>query len=186
MPVMQRVAGGGAWFTAAELAEIRRAWEDAGRPPAAERRGRRSLPCAAAGVHRTEVVLADDTTVRGVTFMGDDPYGRETVPSFGLYLDERWQPSWPHAHVDWPDFGVPSDIVVLTAALQDLLDRARREERVEIGCLGGHGRTGTALACLAILAGTPASDAVEWVRANYCQRAIETSEQEAFVGAFGG
>lgn len=122
----------------------------------------------------------------GVTFMGDDPYGREADPTFGLYLDQRWQPSWPRAHVDWPDFGVPSDITGLTAALQALLDRAQRGERVEVGCLGGHGRTGTALACLAVLAGTPAADAVEWARANYCERAVETAEQEDFVMVFGG
>ena len=61
------------------------------------------------------------------------------------------------------------------------LDRARGGELVEIGCLGGHGRTGTALACLAILTGIPADEAVPWVRANYCARGVETIEQEAFV-----
>ena len=52
---------------------------------------------------------------------------------------------------------------------------------MEVGCLGGHGRTGTALACLAILTGHPAADAVAWVRANYCPEAVETVGQEAFI-----
>ncbi len=56
---------------------------------------------------------------------------------------------------------------------------------VEVGCLGGHGRTGTALACLAVLTGTPANEAVAWVRANYCAHAVETEAQEALVAAFG-
>ena len=30
-------------------------------------------------------------------------------------------------------------------------------ERVEVACAGGHGRTGTALACLAVLDGIPAA-----------------------------
>jgi hypothetical protein len=35
---------------------------------------------------------------------------------------------------------------------------------VEIGCKGGLGRTGTALACMAILARVPISHAVIWVQ----------------------
>ena len=40
------------------------------------------------------------------------------------------------------------------------------------------------LACMATLAGVAAAEAVEWVRATYDQRAVETEGQEAFVGAF--
>jgi hypothetical protein len=35
-----------------------------------------------------------------------------------------------------------------------------------------------------VLAGTPASEAVAWVRAHYCEKAVETAAQEAFVLAF--
>ena len=91
---------------------------------------------------------------------------------------------WPHDHLDWPDFGVPADKQALRDALRAVLARARRGESVEVGCLGGHGRTGTALACLAVLTGTPSADAVAWVRANYCAKAVETVEQEALVSAF--
>jgi len=34
-------------------------------------------------------------------------------------------------------------------ALKTALERARPGQDIEVGCLGGHGRTGTALACLA-------------------------------------
>ncbi len=54
-------------------------------------------------------------------------------------------------------------------------------QRVEIGCYGGHGRTGTALACLAVLCGQAPDEAVSWVRGTYCERAVETDEQEAFA-----
>ena len=103
------------------------------------------------------------------------------VPDVGLYLDGRWAPPWPHRIVDWPDFGVPTDVDEFVATLRSLLARARGGEQVEIGCLGGHGRTGTTLACVAVLAGARPEDAVAWVRATYCPEAIETAEQASFV-----
>ncbi|HEY8543587.1 MAG TPA: protein-tyrosine phosphatase family protein [Acidimicrobiales bacterium] len=132
-------------------------------------------------VHRDVVTLPDGTAVTAVSFDEADPYARDRAPDHGLYLDARWQPPWPHAHVDWPDFGVPGDTAAFVASLRDVLDRARRGERVEVGCLGGHGRTGTALAALAVLAGHPADDAVAWARTHYCAQAVETPEQEALV-----
>ena len=63
------------------------------------------------------------------------------------------------------------------AAAEDALREAwaRAEaERVEIACAGGHGRTGTALACLAVLDGVPSREAVRYVRAHYAARAVET------------
>ena len=137
-------------------------------------------------VHRSSVRFVDGSVVTAVSFLGDDPYVREMEPSFGLYLDARWSPPWPHDHVDWPDFGLPNDDAAFRSALVDLRERADRGENVEIGCLGGHGRTGTALACLAVLAGTPAGAAVDWVRANYCSHAVETDDQRALVEQFAG
>jgi hypothetical protein len=165
-------SGADAGISVADLGEVRQDWEAGGRPAPKPH------------VHRTLVRFADGTTVMGVRFLGDDPYAREDAPSFGLYLDERWDPPWPHEHLDWPDFDVPEDLDALRGALTDLLDRSRRGERVEVGCLGGHGRTGTALACLAVLTGTPANDALAWVRANYCYKAVETDSQEHLVATF--
>jgi hypothetical protein len=136
--------------------------------------------------HRSVVTLPDGSAVTAVSFDALDPYGRDTPPDYGLYLDRQWQPPWAHEHLDWPDFGVPDDPVRVVAALRSLLARARAGERVEVGCLGGHGRTGTALACLAALSGHPRDDAVAWVRANYCAAAVETPEQAAFVGVLEG
>ena len=171
--LVERVRSGGPGVSFGELASIRAEWQSAGRPPP-ERH-----------VHRTRLTFPDGTTVTGVSFVADDPYSRDEVPSFGLYMDQRWNPSWPHAHVDWPDFGVPNDAKAFRSALEDLLGRARSGETVEVGCLGGHGRTGTALACLAVLTGTPPSDAVGWVRENYCSKAVEMRAQEALVADFG-
>jgi hypothetical protein len=137
-------------------------------------------------IHRSALVLPDGTDVTAVSFDARDPYARDEATDFGLYLDPQWDPPWSHDHLDWPDFGVPSDSVPVVAALRSLLERARGGDRVELGCLGGHGRTGTALACLAILSGVPPSEAVTWVRENYCSNAVESRQQEAFVIAFLG
>jgi hypothetical protein len=134
--------------------------------------------------HRTAITFDDGTQIVAVSFDAADPYRRERTPSFGLYLDDRWDPPWPHAHLDWPDFAVPADPAALRVALTTLLERARAGDVVEVGCLGGHGRTGTAVACLAILTGVQPDDAVAWVREHYCDRAVETGAQAAFVAGF--
>jgi hypothetical protein len=136
-----------------------------------------------AHLHRSRVVFPDGTEVTAVSFGSADPYAREVDPDFGLYLDERWQPPWPHDHLDWPDYGVPEDPAQVVAELESLRRRAQSGQRVEIGCYGGHGRTGTALACLAVLTGTPAAEAVAWVRINYCPKAVETRAQEQLAAA---
>ena len=68
--------------------------------------------------------------------------------------------------------------------LVEALERAAAE-RVEVGCVGGRGRTGTALACLAVLDGVPSAEAVAYVRRHYSPHAVETSEQQSFVIRFG-
>ncbi len=61
---------------------------------------------------------------------------------------------------------------------------AALSERVEIACVGGRGLTGTAVAGLGVLAGTPASDAVAYVREHYDPKAVETPWQCRFVQRF--
>jgi hypothetical protein len=135
-------------------------------------------------LHLSVVTLPDGTEVSATSFDARDPYSRARFPDYGLYFDPKWQPPWPHDLSDWPDFGVPSNVTSLLSSLKLLLRRARSGELVEIGCLGGHGRTGTALACLAVLAGCPSAEAVAWVRANYCPSAVESAAQEALVLSF--
>ncbi|HYZ99752.1 MAG TPA: hypothetical protein VE575_13425, partial [Acidimicrobiales bacterium] len=171
--VADRVRRGEEGLRAGDLAAIREEWDAAGRP-VPERH-----------VHRTAVKLADGTSVTAVSFVAGDPYSRDPAPAYGLYLDDRWDPPWPHEHAAWPDFGVPRDPDQLRGSLQRLLARARAGDLVDLGCLGGHGRTGTALACLAVLTGTPADQAVGWVRTHYCPKAVETDAQAVFVEAFG-
>jgi protein-tyrosine phosphatase len=83
----------------------------------------------------------------------------------------------------WPDFWLPSDQARAREVLAEAWERAKTE-RVEIACGGGRGRTGTALACLAVIDGVPAGQAVAFVRQHYDQRAVETPWQKRYVARF--
>ncbi|GAA4788569.1 hypothetical protein GCM10023200_23890 [Actinomycetospora chlora] len=62
--------------------------------------------------------------------------------------------------------------------------RARAGERVEAACRAGKGRTGTVIACLAILDGLPADHAVSWTRHHFQHRAVQTPWQRRWVRRF--
>jgi len=102
-----------------------------------------------------------------------------------LYLQGKPPPAvaWPSRWLRWPDWRLPADRAEARQALTDLWQRAATE-RVEVACSGGRGRTGTALACLAILDGVPAAHAVGYVRQHYNPRAVETPWQRRFVARF--
>ncbi len=126
------------------------------------------------------VELPDGRRVRGRGLRRPPPDGPK--PEFGVYL-LRTDPgpfAWPHRWVRWPDFRTPADEVEALTALRDAYERSA-VARVELACHGGVGRTGTALAILARLSGTPAAEAVEWVRARYHPRAAETPWQRRWV-----
>ena len=91
---------------------------------------------------------------------------------------------WLSRWIAWRDWWLPADFDDASQAIRDLHRRAV-SERVEVACTGGRGRTGTALACLAVLDGVPPSDAVAFVRRHYHPRAVETPWQRAWVRRFG-
>ena len=87
---------------------------------------------------------------------------------------------WEHRWVRWPDLRAPASTPDAVAALREAYERSA-VERVEIACRGGVGRTGTALAAVAVVAGVPPAEAVAWVRRRYDRRAAETPWQRRWV-----
>ena len=106
-------------------------------------------------------------------------------PDFALYLLGHEPPpvDWAVRWVRWPDFGLPTDRRDARDAFQESWRRAATQ-RVEIACEGGRGRTGTALACIAVLDGVQAKEAVAYVRQHYHPRAVETPWQRRFIRQF--
>ena len=129
------------------------------------------------------VRLPSGALVRGRGLRNPMPSGHP--PTFGVYLLGSRPPEfgWPSRWVAWPDFRLPRDGGYLREVLIEVLRQAP-EGRVEVACGGGRGRTGTALACLAVLDGVPAPEAVGWVREHYHPRAVETPWQRRFAGRF--
>ncbi|MEU6480866.1 protein phosphatase [Streptomyces sp. NPDC047017] len=107
------------------------------------------------------------------------------VPAYGLYLlgEEPPEVPWEFRWLRWPDFRLPADRAAARSAFLDAWERAATE-RVELACGGGRGRTGTALACLAVLDGVPPAEAVAYVRTHYDHRAVETPWQKRYVRRF--
>lgn len=128
------------------------------------------------------VVLPGRTVVRGRGVQNPLPAGRE--PDFGLYLGVDYRPTWEHERLEWPDFGLPRDPLAAVRAIERLHRRARNGEHVETACKAGKGRTGTVVACLAILDGLPAGHAVTWTREHYHYRAVQTPWQRRWVLRF--
>lgn len=143
---------------------------------------------------RGAIALPDGTLIRGRGRREPLPAG--PLPDFGLYLGRppgrpsrvlhrpAWQPDWPAEWLDWPDFGTPRDDTLAAEGIERAYVRARDGQRVEVACSGGTGRTGTALACMAILAGHPGEKVIIWVRQNYRPRAVETPGQRRWIRWF--
>ena len=127
--------------------------------------------------------LPSGRVVRGRGLRRPLPSG--PMPTFGVYLLGKPPPetAWESRWLRWPDFRLPADRVQAEEILAEAWDRARGE-RVEIACGGGRGRTGTALACLAVLDGVPADQAVTFVRQHYDDHAVETPWQRRYVARF--
>jgi hypothetical protein len=140
------------------------------------------------------ITLPDGVLVRGRGRRQPFPAG--PLPEFGLYPGHapgtrrrlgrgpEWEPDWPAEWVAWPDFRLPTDSAAAAAAIGRAYVMAREGRRVEVACGGGTGRTGTVIACLAVLAGHPADDAVAWTRREYRPKAVETPAQRRWVTWF--
>lgn len=130
------------------------------------------------------VVLPSGRRVRGRALRRSEP--PEVSPHYGVYFvsHEPTCTPWAHTWVHCRDFRCPADAQHTISALRLALDRAG-DERVEVGCGGGVGRTGLGLAILTILDGVEPAAAVDWVRSRYHPRAVETPWQRRWVRRIG-
>lgn len=107
------------------------------------------------------------------------PFTKAPQAAFGVCLAPESDAA-PRADVllNIVDFGVPTEEDMLMA-IDMAIDAMRRRRPVYAGCMGGIGRTGTFIACLAKLWGSknPVAD----VRANYLGHAVENEKQHKFI-----
>ena len=94
-----------------------------------------------------------------------------TKPEKRPVLTLRWD--------DYGDIDIPED---WWKNLVEYFHTVKEPMDVGIYCLGGHGRTGTALSILGALSGASEGyDPVGWVRRNYCQECVESNAQLNYV-----
>ena len=155
-----------------------------------------------------KIVLA--SSLRGVASLDNNPQKSNppsalAIPYLSVYLDAEWASAgsvwanckgreivkelelWRSSNgpaaiiVPWPDYGVipPNSFMDLVIMVGSLIDEG---EVVEVGCVGGHGRTGTLLAAvLGVLENVDAGEAVAALRSRYCAKAVETEGQAGLL-----
>lgn len=78
--------------------------------------------------------------------------------------------------LDWNDMGAPPVSLDFWLTLWNMLPA-----KTVVACVGGHGRTGTCLASLMIASGVDYYSAVQTVRNDHCDSAIESLTQEKYL-----
>lgn len=85
--------------------------------------------------------------------------------------------------IDWPDGGTPDLDKEWWTKLATLLKQEKKE--VLVRCMGGHGRTGTAMAILInLLWKTP--NPIVYLRKEYCEEAVESQSQVDYINKITG
>jgi len=74
------------------------------------------------------------------------------------------------------DMGTPKDATQMQMLVEYTIAQIKKGRKVHAGCIGGHGRTGLFFAALVAKA-TGMKDAIQFVRKNYCDHAVESKEQ---------
>lgn len=80
------------------------------------------------------------------------------------------------------DMTAPKQPKEFKALVEWTLEQMKAGKKIHAGCIGGHGRTGTFFAALAAMQNeVVVEDAVQFVRDNYCKKAVECTEQIKFL-----
>lgn len=85
-----------------------------------------------------------------------------------------------YVDIAWPDMNAPEDVPAKFWV--ELVKLIPKESDVLVSCQGGHGRTGSFIALMAVFIDKmKGQDAIDLVRKNYCDNAIETKSQEEYI-----
>lgn len=107
-------------------------------------------------------------------YIGLDHSSRQTTGAYP-WNSKRIEIHFPITDMLAPKDAEEFDKMVAWTALQLIAGK-----KVHVGCIGGHGRTGTFLAAL-VTHMTGEKDSITYVRKNYCDHAVESESQVKFL-----
>lgn len=85
-------------------------------------------------------------------------------------------------NIKWPDMAAPPVRKGFWLKLHEWVKANEEINKVIVYCMGGHGRTGTALSGVLVEASSyKPEDAVAFVRKHYCDRTVESSSQIEYL-----
>jgi len=94
---------------------------------------------------------------------------------------DPWEPqSVVEIHFGVSDMHAPEDVARFKKMIGWLAKQITHGKKVHVGCIGGHGRTGTVLSALVAVL-LKEKDAIQWVRKHYCAKAVESTAQVDFL-----
>jgi hypothetical protein len=101
---------------------------------------------------------------------------------YGKNADRRAYPWNGGQFIYFPitDMNAPSDAVEFKKLITWLAEQIKAGHKVHVGCIGGHGRTGTLFAAL-VKEMTGNVNAIQYVRDGYCKKAVESEAQVDFL-----
>jgi hypothetical protein len=103
-----------------------------------------------------------------------------------------WEQPWSnkegreHIRFPIPDMSVPEDENEFISCLNYVFDKLEDGKLVHVGCIAGHGRTGTFLSALVQMTMKEHLEkenisAIDYVRNNYCSKAVESFSQILYL-----
>ena len=144
--------------------------------------------------YRDPLVLPSGHEVYLSSVDGDNPEHRTSIDLM-IFLDHSWlldgyilsnqmapveNQDKPFYFIRWPDMTALT-LDQFIPLLNLIGPHVVNGQNVQIGCIGGHGRTGTVAAALCIMGGMEYDKAVDYVREVYCAKAVETFNQKKLL-----
>lgn len=157
------------------------------------------VPC---GHNRDKFQLRNGETVYLSSRSGSLKKDDRPEVTMGCYLDDTWMKArvmftsdfrpdnnfsqlfqendYPYIVINWSDMGV-IPLTDFSEIVAWCMTQIKHGEQLDIACVGGHGRTGTLLAGILVFQNYTADEAIEKVRKDHCNKAIETIAQEQLI-----
>jgi len=100
-------------------------------------------------------------------------------------LNRKMKRSIEFIYLDWDDYTAPPVGLDFWQELKTLI-KEKQWKTIALGCVGGHGRTGTAICALMIAHGYSAESAIKNVREIYCKKCVENESQRRYLYELSG